>query len=242
MDYPKTLLILPALNEAKNIPKAIEGIRKHAPFAEILVIDDGSTDQTAQAAYEAGAIVLRMPYNVGIGAAVQTGFKYAARHEYQIVVRNDGDGQHASKDILALINHLLTGEFDIVTGSRFLGDGDYGTSLARRMGIFILARLLSTITRKRITDPTSGFSVFNRRAIAFFAKMYPHDYPEPEAIVLAHRGGLTMCEIPVTFHDREHGESQFTAPTRSAYYMVKVILAILINLLRRTPDAESLSH
>ena len=238
MPYPKTLIILPALNEARNIDKTITRIKDNVPFADVLVINDGSTDATACVAEQAGAIVLSMPYNVGIGAAVQTGFKYAARQDYQVVVRNDGDGQHASDDILNLMDTLLTNDVDVVIGSRFLGDGDYGTSLMRRIGIRLISTLLTLITHQRITDPTSGFAAFNRQAILLFARLYPHDYPEPEAIVLLYKSGLRQCEMPVTFHNREFGISQFTAPTRSAYYMLKVTLAILINLLRRAPVIE----
>lgn len=238
MSYPKTLVVLPALDEAGNIAGTVERIRGHVPFADVLVINDGSSDNTALVAQEAGAIVLNMPYNVGIGAAVQTGFKYAARYGYEVVVRNDGDGQHSADDIVRLLDTLLQNEVDVVTGSRFLGDGDYGTPLMRRAGIGLLSGLLTLITRQRITDPTSGFAAFNSRAISLFARLYPHDYPEPEAVVLLHKSGLRLREIPVTFHNREHGTSQFTAPTRSAYYMVKVILAILINLLRRAPAIE----
>lgn len=239
MPYPKTLIILPALNEAGNIEKAVARIKVSIPFADVLVINDGSTDTTAQEARQGGATVINMPYNVGIGAAVQTGFKYAARHDYAVVVRNDGDGQHAADDIMHLLDTLLNNDdVDVVIGSRFLGDGDYGTSLMRRLGIGILSNLLTLITRQKITDPTSGFAAFNRQAILLFAKIYPHDYPEPEAVVLLHKSGLHQCEIPVTFKEREHGISQFTAPTRSAYYMLKVTLAILINLLRRAPIIE----
>jgi glycosyltransferase involved in cell wall biosynthesis len=235
----KTLIILPALNEAGNIAMTVGRIKGNVPFADVLVINDGSTDATEYEARQAGAIVINMPYNVGIGAAVQTGFKYAARHDYDVVIRNNGDGQHASDDIMRLLDTLLEHEVDMVTGSRFIGDGDYGTSFMRRMGIGILSGLLTLITRQKITDPTSGFAAFNRRAILLFARVYPHDYPEPEAVVLLHKSGLRQLEIPVTFHNRVHGISQFDGPTRSAYYMLKVILAILINLLRRAPAVES---
>lgn len=238
MALAQTLVILPALNEAGNIGKTVRRIRQAAPDVDVLVINDGSVDETTAEAQTAGAIVLQMPYNVGIGAAVQTGFKYAALHEYQCVVRNDGDGQHAAGDIGHLVTTLQETDVDVVIGSRFLGDGDYGTPPMRLLGISVLKLLLRSITHQPITDPTSGFAAFNRRAIRFFAQAYPHDYPEPEAIVLMHRSGLKMCEIPVTFLPREHGTSSFTAPTRSIYYMVKVTLAILINLLRRRPVVE----
>lgn len=237
MSAPAVLVILPALNEAQNLPGTIARIRQHVPGADILVVNDGSVDATAEAAAAAGAHVLNLPYNVGIGAAVQTGFKFAAAYHYDIVVRNDGDGQHASEDIVCLLAELQKGDVDVVIGSRFIGSGDYGTSLPRRTGIVILSHLLSALTGQRVSDPTSGFAAFNRRAIHLFARLYPHDYPEPEGILLLHRSGLKMREIPVTFRPREHGKSSITAG-RSVYYMVKVILAIMINLLRRAPVVE----
>jgi len=237
-DHPRTLIILPALNEAGNIARTVTGIRSHVPWADVLVIDDGSTDTTAAEAREAGALVVNMPYNVGIGAAVQTGFKYPRREGYEVLARLDGDGQHSTDDTVRLLDRLAQGDVDVVIGSRFLGMGEYHTPMTRRAGIGILRTLLRSITKQPITDPTSGFAAFNRRAINLFARMYPHDYPEPEAIVLMHKSGLQRCEIAVTFRDREHGVSQFTAPGRSAYYMLKVTLAILINTLRQVPIAE----
>lgn len=238
MSHPKTLIILPAFNEVDNITKTVTQVREHVSWADVLVINDGSIDQTTQKAQDAGAIVLNMPYNVGIGAAVQTGFKYAARKGYELVARLDGDGQHSPDDTVHLLEIVQAGEYDVAIGSRFLGDGDYGTPFMRKFGIAIISGLLTLITKRRVTDPTSGFSAFNRRAIMLFAKLYPHDYPEPEAIVICHKSGLRVCEIPVTFLAREHGISQFTVPTRSAYYMLKVTLAILINTLRRMPTAD----
>lgn len=235
----RMLVILPAYNEAGNIATTVDNIRRCVPDADIVVINDGSTDTTGEAAASAGAIVLHMPYNVGIGAGVQTGFQFAAAYGYDLVIRNDGDGQHVAEDIHHLIKTIQTGEADVVIGSRFLGEGrGYGSSLARRLGIGILSRLLTAITGQRVTDPTSGFAAFNQRAIALFARLYPHDYPEPEAIVILHRAGLRMKEIPVAMRAREHGTSSIT-PARSAYYMVKVILAILINLLRRAPVIDT---
>jgi glycosyltransferase involved in cell wall biosynthesis len=231
--FPKTLVVIPALNEAESIARVVGQVRQHAPWADICVINDGSHDATGRIAEECGAIVLHLPYNVGIGAAVQTGFIYAARHGYEVVVRNDGDGQHESEDIRRIVCELPG--LDMVIGSRYLEDRGYITSLPRRIGIVILARLISLIVGQRITDPTSGFSAFNRRAIALCARLYPHDYPEPEAIVMLHRAGLRIREIPVTMLPRRNGQSSIT-PLRSLYYMVKVILAILVGLLRPAPQ------
>lgn len=238
MSSERILVILPALNESRNIARVVNGVRDQLPGAEVLVIDDGSFDGTGSAAAGAGALVVNMPYNVGIGAAVQAGFQFAAARDYDIVIRNDGDGQHAPEANLDLIEKLRAAKADVVIGSRFLGGAsDYGTPFLRRLGSGILARLLSLITRQRVTDPTSGCAAFNRRAIQLFAQAYPHDYPEPEAIVIAHRGGLRQLEIPVKMIPRQHGNSSIT-PLRSVYYMIKVMLAILINLLRRPPQVK----
>ena len=229
----RILVILPALNEGRNIARAVRGIRQRLPEVDVLVLDDGSSDDTAAAARTAGAQVLELPYNLGIGAAVQAGFQFARARDYDIVLRNDGDGQHAPSNNVGLLARLDSGDVDVVIGSRFIdARGDYGTPLARRMGSAILARLLSAIIGQRVTDPTSGCAAFNRRAINLFASAYPHDYPEPEAILMLHRASLRQAETPVKMMPRQHGDSSIT-PMRSVYYMIKVILAILINLLRR---------
>ena len=232
----RILVILPALNERGNIAQVVMALRTALPKADTLVVNDGSFDGTGAAARAAGAMVLDMPYNVGIGAAVQAGFQFAKAHGYDVALRNDGDGQHDPSGNHQLLRHVLADEADVVIGSRFLGEsGDYGTPIMRRLGSGILARLLSIITSQRVTDPTSGCGAFNRRAIQLFAQAYPHDYPEPEAIVIAHRGGLRQMEIPVKMIPRRHGNSSIT-PLRSLYYMLKVVLAIMINLLRRPPQ------
>ena len=233
MKSARILVILPALNEGRNIALAARRIRALLPQVDALVINDGSSDDTSAAASSAGAQVLELPYNLGIGAAVQAGFQFARANDYDIVLRNDGDGQHSPEANLELLARLQAGEVDVVIGSRFIdAHGDYGTPLPRRLGSAILARLLSAIIGQRVTDPTSGCAAFNRRAINLFADAYPHDYPEPEAIVMLHRSGLRQAEAPVKMMPRQHGDSSIT-PLRSVYYMIKVILAILINLLRR---------
>jgi hypothetical protein len=232
--HPKTLVIIPALNEADSIAYVIGRIREHVPFADIAVINDGSVDATGTIAESLGAIVLHQPYNVGIGTAVQTGFMYAARHGYEVAVQNDGDGQHNPAEIPDLLAALAAHDADLVIGSRYIEDRGYITPWQRRIGIVILAGVVSLVTGQRFTDPTSGFRASGRRAIALCAEVYPYDYPEPEAIVLLTRAGLKVREIPVTMNPRYGGKSSITA-LRSAYYMVKVILAILINLLRERP-------
>jgi glycosyltransferase involved in cell wall biosynthesis len=173
-----------------------------------------------------------MPHNVGIGASVQTGFIFASEQGYDVVVRSDGDGQHDPLDLRRLVDTLLEGEADMVVGSRYIEDRGYRTPLPRRAGILLLARLITSITGHSVTDPTSGFAAFNHHAIHLFAQVYPHDYPEPEGWVVAHRAGLRFREIPVTMKPRFAGRSSITR-LRSIYYMLKVTLAILIGLLRR---------
>jgi glycosyltransferase involved in cell wall biosynthesis len=235
---PKTLVIIPALNEEDSIASVIARIRQIIPQADILVVNDGSTDDTAERAESAGALVLHHPFNVGIGASVQTGFLFAHTGGYEVVIRNDGDGQHAARDIPLLLTELAKGDSDIIIGSRYIEDRGYISSPARRAGSLILANLISTIIHQSVTDPTSGFIACNRRAIKLCAQIYPHDYPEPESIVILHRAGLKMREIPVTMEARMGGQSSITA-LRSGYYMVKVILAILVGLLRPAPTVDA---
>jgi glycosyltransferase involved in cell wall biosynthesis len=228
--HPKTLILIPALNEEDSIAHVIESIRQHVPWADIAVINDGSTDRTGASADACGAAVLHLPFNVGIGAGMQSGFMYAARGGYDVAVQTDGDGQHPADEIPHLIAALR--DADLVIGSRYIEDRGYVTPGARRTGIILLATLLSRVTGLRITDPTSGFRASNRRAIELCAREYPFDYPEPEAIALLHRAGLKISEIPVTMKPRYGGRSSIT-PLRSIYYMIKVSLAILIGLLRK---------
>jgi glycosyltransferase involved in cell wall biosynthesis len=232
--FPKTLVIIPALNEEDSIARVVRDIRQQLPHADVMVVNDGSTDDTGRIAAQAGALVLHLPYNVGIGAAVQTGFMFAEQQGYEVVIRSDGDGQHDPSELRRLLDALQVGDADMIIGSRYIEDRGYTTSTPRRMGTEVLARLISAIIGQPITDPTSGFNAFNQRTIQLCAKLYPHDYPEPEALVILHRAGLRLREIPVTMKPRAGGRSSIT-PFRSIYYMFKVTLAILIGLLRRAP-------
>ncbi|MAS37499.1 MAG: glycosyl transferase family 2 [Anaerolineaceae bacterium] len=233
----RILVIIPAFNEEASIAHVIETTRQHLPHADVVVVNDGSIDHTAEIAAAAGAIVLNLPYNVGIGASVQTGFIFAARHHYDIALRSDGDGQHDPRDLHCLVESIHNGSADVVVGTRFIENRGYRASLPRRAGIILLAGLISTIVHQPVTDPTSGFAAFNRSAIRLFAHVYPHDYPEPEALVVAHRAGLRIREIPVTMKPRFAGRSSITS-LRSIYYMIKVTLAILIGLLRPAAALE----
>jgi glycosyltransferase involved in cell wall biosynthesis len=237
----RNLAIVPAHNEAEAIAATIGSINRWAPDFDVVVIDDGSTDGTGELAAATGAIVLRMPYNLGIGGAMQAGYIFARENGYELAVQVDGDGQHDARQIKDLLRCLEANPgLNMVTGSRFLdaqGEG-YRSSVARRMGIRIFARVLSAVTRQRVTDPTSGFRLTDRRGIELFANDYPIDYPEVEAIVLMHTHRLRSCEIPVVMGPRLTGESAISTP-QSAYYMVKVLLAVFVALFRTRPVREA---
>jgi len=238
----RNLAIVPAYNEAEAIGSTVAAIQRWAPDFDVLVVDDGSADQTAALARAAGARVLRMPYNLGIGGGMQAGYVYAKENGYEVAVQVDGDGQHDPRQIEDLLRCLRESpELNMVTGSRFLADGDeegYRSSAARRVGIRIFARVLSTITGQRVTDPTSGFRMTDRKGIELFATDYPMDYPEVEAIMLMHHHRLRSCEIPVKMEPRLTGSSAIAAP-QSAYYMVKVLLAVFVALFRKRPVRDA---
>jgi glycosyltransferase involved in cell wall biosynthesis len=237
----KLLAIVPAYNEAGAIGSTVAELHAHAPDWDVLVVDDGSTDDTARLAHAAGARVLRMPFNLGIGGAVQSGYQYALEHGYQVAVQIDGDGQHDPRYLAILLEHLRADpELNMVTGSRFLDAEDvhgYRSSASRRVGIRVFAGILSRIVGRRITDPTSGLRMTDRRGIELFARDYPHDYPEVEALVLSHAHRLQGDELPVRMRARVTGRSSIGS-TQSAYYMMKVLLAVLVGMMRARPGID----
>jgi glycosyltransferase involved in cell wall biosynthesis len=233
------LAIVPALNEVGAIGRTVSEIKHWAPEFDVLVVDDGSTDETATAAAAAGARVVRLPFNLGIGGTMQTGYLYADEHGYDVAVQVDGDGQHDPRHIPELLDRLQQEpSLNMVTGSRFLepDSGGYRSSAMRRAGIRIFARVVSLVSRQRVTDPTSGFRMTDRRAIELFARDYPHDYPEVEAILLMHAHRLLSCEVPVRMRPRTTGASAISS-LQAAYYMVKVLLAVFVGLFRARPVA-----
>lgn len=242
MSAGRVVAVVPAFNEEAAIGRVIDEIRAFDPAMDVVVIDDGSLDGTAAAAAARGAAVVRLPYNLGIGGAVQTGFKYALEHGYERAVRLDGDGQHEAAELAKLLGPIERDEADIVTGSRFVGgDGDYRPPLSRRIGITWFARLVSLLTRQKVTDTTSGFQALNRKGIALFAHDYPSDYPEVEATVLVFKHRLRLVEVPVRMREREHGESSITF-FRSVYYMLKVTLALCVAMVRKVTLPGGAEH
>jgi glycosyltransferase involved in cell wall biosynthesis len=228
----RRIAIVPAYNEQGAIGRVVDELREADDGYDVLVIDDASHDRTAEEAREHGAIVVRLPFNLGIGGAVQTGFRYAADHDYDLAVRVDGDGQHDPAELAPLVEVVASGRADICVGSRFVGSEGYRSSASRRVGIRILARTVSLLTHQRVTDTTSGFQALNRKAIALFAGDYPHDYPEVEAAVMLHKHRLRLVELPVRMRERQAGQSSIRG-LHAVYYMAKVMLAILIGALRR---------
>jgi glycosyltransferase involved in cell wall biosynthesis len=226
------IAIVPALNEEQAVGRVIDEIRAFDPGFDIVVVDDGSTDRTAGVAADRGAHVLRLPFNLGIGGAMQTGFRFAFEHGYDVAVQIDGDGQHDPSQLPKILAPVLSGEADLCVGSRFTGDGAYRSSFARRVGIKIFAGVVSAVVRQKVTDTTSGFRAVNRRGITLFAADYPHDYPEVEATVMLVKHKLRLTEVPVAMRERSGGASSIT-PVRSVYYMTKVLLAIFVGLFRR---------
>jgi glycosyltransferase involved in cell wall biosynthesis len=232
------LAVIPAYNESATVAQVVERVRERAPFFDVVVVNDGSTDDTAALARAAGADVLELPFNLGIGGAVQAGFVYAKENGYRYMTQVDGDGQHEPEEISTLLDAMAADQsLDVVCGSRFLVPGEYLAPVSRRSGIHVFAFLLSRIVGQPVTDPTSGFRLYNRRAIELFSADYPHDYPEVEAVLMLHNHRLRMGEVPVRMFERGGGQSSIGSG-KSVYYMIKVLLAIFVGLLRRRAVPE----
>jgi glycosyltransferase involved in cell wall biosynthesis len=233
---PRILIIVPAYNELKSLPHLLHSLREECPGCDVVVVDDGSTDGTRRAV--AGpARVVSLPCNLGIDAAVQTGLQIALREGYDLAVQVDGDGQHPPSEISKLLAALHESSGDLVVGTRFRSEEGFKSTAVRRMGIRVFSSLLSGICRTSITDPTSGFRVFSRRAIRLLAPRYSEDFPEVEALVVAHRAGLHIVEVPVVMSKRTAGRSSI-GPLKSLVYMLKVPLAVFMGLLRK-PEVNS---
>ena len=228
----KKLVIIPAYNESDSIVDTIRNIQKKAPDFDYVVINDCSKDNTLQLLKDNHINYLNLPVNLGIGGAVQTGYKYALENEYDLAVQVDGDGQHDPSYLNKLAEVMETQHADMVIGSRFIENQGFQSTFMRRMGITYFTKMIKILTGKTITDPTSGFRMANKEVIAIFAREYPRDYPELESIVSLLRMGKTIVEVPVEMKERQGGISSIRF-SNSIYYMIKVSLAILIECTRK---------
>ena len=228
----KKLIIIPAYNEEANIEKTVTAIQRDAEDFDYVIINDCSTDRTREICEEQGYNIVNLPINLGIGGAVQTGYKYARKYEYDMAVQVDGDGQHDPEFLNVMAEYIEKNQVDMVIGSRFIEKKGFQSSTARRVGIKFFSWLIKGLTGASITDPTSGLRMAVRNVIALFAIDYPKDYPEPESVVAVLRKGMTVREIPVVMHEREGGVSSISHK-KSVYYMIKVTLAILIERIRK---------
>jgi len=227
---PRCLIIVPAYNERTAVGKLIRRIHKHLPDYDVLLIDDGSTDDTAKQA-SAHTKVVSLPFNLGIGGAMQTGYRYADFHGYDIAIQVDGDGQHRPGEVARLVEKLSTTDCDLVIGSRFMSDIKYRQSFARMTGIHILSTLIRWLRGPHTADCTSGFRAANRRVIRAFAHWYPDDYPEPEVVLLLHKAGYKIGEVPVRMRQRRSGNTSIPL-TRGLFYVIKVAVCLVLDTVR----------
>lgn len=229
----RLLVVVPAWNEQEALPAVLAEVAATVPHADVLVVDDGSTDATAEVAASAGALVLRLPFNLGVGGAMRAGYRYAERHGYDVAVQLDADGQHDPRHVVELVDALGTEGADLVLGARFAGVGSFSASRLRRVTMRVLAGVLSRVTGTRLTDATSGFKAAGPRAIRLFAADYPAEYlgDTVEALVIAARAGLVVRQVPVAMRPRAGGTPSH-GPIKSAIFLVRAMFALLIALSR----------
>lgn len=235
----KTLVVIPAYNEAERVGGVVSAVRAELPAADVLVVDDGSGDGTAAAARAAGARVVALPFNLGYGVALQTGYKYALREGYDVVAQMDADGQHEPRDLRSLLEVVRSGAADVAIGSRFLAGRRFEASPARRAGMRLFAVIASLLTGRRVTDPTSGFQALDRRVVRYYVgPSYPVDYPDADMLILLHYAGFRFVEVPVTMYPAVTGKSMHSG-LRPLYYVFKMMLAILMVVLRGKKEARA---
>ncbi|MFH2068558.1 MAG: glycosyltransferase family 2 protein [Candidatus Omnitrophota bacterium] len=235
MAKEKILVLIPAFNESERIAAVIEGVGKYLPEADILVVDDGSGDRTAEVSRKAGARVVGLPFNLGVGAALQTGYKFAVSHDYQYLIQLDGDGQHDPSFLPFFLQSIQTSGRDLIIGSRFLSEERYEGSVTRLAGIRFFACLASVLTGQRLTDPTSGYRAIRRAVLEFCIQdLYSFDYPDADFLLVLHRAGFSMKEIPVNMNPRTGGRSQHRG-LGPLSYIFKIMLSIFVTLLRKRP-------
>ncbi len=229
----KILVIIPAFNEGEHIASVIQQVKKEVPEGVILVVNDGSSDQTGMRAVAAGAKALSLPFNLGYGVALQTGYKYALQNGFDYVLQMDGDGQHDPRYLQVLLAQVAGGQADIALGSRFLGEGDYRASGFRRMGMSLFGAIATALIGQKLSDPTSGFQALNRKVLEFYSRdAFPGDYPDADVFVMLHRAGLRIREIPVGILHNSNGRSMHSG-WKPLYYIYKMVLSITLNLLRK---------
>jgi len=229
----KRCIIVPAYNEEKNIVAVISDIRKYSAD-NIVIIDDGSTDSTVEVARRAGALIIRHPFNLGYGVALQTGYKYALKHHYDVLVQMDGDGQHSAKFIPELFREVESSDCDVAIGSRFLADSQYRAGFLKSAGIKLFRHMIWWITGEKITDPTSGYQCLNRKVFEFFADdQFPYDYPDANVIIMLHRAGFKIKEIPAEMMPNPEERSMHRGIFTISYYFFKMFLSIFITLIRK---------
>jgi glycosyltransferase involved in cell wall biosynthesis len=227
------VVLIPAYNEEGRISSTVTGIRKITE-ADIVVVDDGSKDNTAVEAEEAGAVVITLPFNLGYGAALQAGFKYALRKGYTFAVQMDADGQHDPSYIFQLLEVVRTDKVDVSIGSRFLGEGDYTPTTFKKIGMIFFRLLASAITGQRITDPTSGFQALNKKTMQFYAsEAFPVDFPDADVLVMLYKKGLRFKEVPVSMNQNTKEKTMHSGMV-PLYYLFKMVLSIFVTLLRKT--------
>jgi len=229
---PRVMVLIPAYNEAAKITGVINSVQHHLPEADILVVNDGSKDNTARLAKSAGATVISHPFNMGYGVACQTGFKYASRHEYDYVIQMDGDGQHEPACVPDLLKAIQDPKIDVVFGSRWLGMAEYNGPILRKFGKFFFGFLAGLLTRHKVTDPTTGFQALSRQVVHFYCnEVYPIDYPDADMIIVLDKAGFRIKEIPVIMYPNDTGRSMH-AGLKPIYYGMKMIMSITMTLMR----------
>lgn len=229
--HMKKIIIIPAYNEEESIKETVNELIEKAPDFDYIIINDCSSDNTKEICKENSFNVINLPINLGIGGAVQTGYKYAYEHGYDCAVQVDGDGQHDATYLRKMADYLEKDQADMVIGSRFIEKEGFQSSFMRRMGIRFFTALIKVLTGKTITDPTSGLRMIGKRALGIFSDNYPKDYPEPETAVVLLRRGLKIKEIPVVMRERAGGVSSISL-SQSIYYMIKVPLSMIMESLR----------
>lgn len=237
----RVIIIMPAHNEAQNLPQVFAELHSYAPGIDVVLIDDYSSDETARVARLWGARVISLPCNLGYGGAVQTGFKYAIERGYDYAVMLDADGQHDPAYIPALLEPVLSGGTDVAIGSRFLGSMTYNAGWLKRTGMAVFAAIATRFTRRTVTDPTSGFQAMNRKVLCFFAREnYPSDYPDADTLLTLYYSGFRVQEVPVRIRERLAGVSMHSS-WKVVYYIFKMLLAIFIILVRHKMNQRAIS-